>query len=390
MSIPAHPRRSLVAILIAVIAYGAGMGLTLPLLSLILERMGVPGSLNGLNLATAGLAALVVTPHVPRWMAKIGAAEFLALALAVAAAAMLTIYAVPNLWFWFPVRFALSSGLNSLFVVAEFWINQLATEKNRGRYIAIYTICFAGSFGIGPAILQAIGTRGFLPFAAGAAMLLLAIFPILTARRGAPRLDTSARVSVGAVVRAAPSLFAAALVFGAIDGGMLGLLPVYGVRLGYSEAHAALFVTAMALGSILFQYPLGALADRMNRRTLLALCAATGIIGPPLLALTIGTPLAAYFVLFVWGGLILGVYSIGLTLLGQYFTGNELASANAGFVMCYALGMIAGPAIEGVALDAWNPHGLLLTLSAISAAYVSWLAFRRKTETGASDRPAIS
>lgn len=370
--------RSLIAILSAVIVYGAGMGLTLPLLSLILERMGEPGSVNGLNLATAGLAALVVTPHVPRWMARIGAAEFLALALLLAAAAMLAIYAVPNLWLWFPVRFALSSGLNSLFVVAEFWINQLATEKTRGRYIAIYTMCFAGSFGIGPAVLQAIGTHGIAPFACGAGMLMLAIIPILSARRTAPRIEESAHRPVHSVVRAAPALFAAALVFGAIDAGMVGLLPVYAVRMGYSEAHAALFVTAIALGSVLFQYPLGTLADRMDRGALLILCAASGIAGPPLLALTIGTPLAAYFVLFVWGGLILGIYSIGLTLLGELFKGAELASANAGFVIFYSLGLIVGPAVEGVALDVWNPHGLLATLTVISAIYMGFLLTRRR------------
>ena len=56
-------RLSLAAILSACIAYGIGMGLTLPLLSLILERMGEPGSVNGLNLATAGLASLAITPQ---------------------------------------------------------------------------------------------------------------------------------------------------------------------------------------------------------------------------------------------------------------------------------------------------------------------------------------
>ena len=40
------------------------MGLTLPLLWPGLERVGEPGSVNGLNLANAGLASLVVTPHI--------------------------------------------------------------------------------------------------------------------------------------------------------------------------------------------------------------------------------------------------------------------------------------------------------------------------------------
>jgi MFS family permease len=362
-------RLSLAAILSACTAYGLGMGLTLPLLSLILERMGEPGSVNGLNLATAGFASLVVTPFMPRIMARIGAAEFLALALVVAAASLIAIHFVPNLWLWFPVRFVLSSALNALFVVTEFWINQLATEKNRGRYVALYSVCMAGSYGIGPAVLQIIGTRGFAPFAAGAGMLLLGLVPVLLARKTAPTLEHSSTATVFSVLRDAPVAFAAAFVFGAIDAGMAGLIPVYAVRSGYTEAHAALCVTAMALGSIAFTYPIGALADRFDRRRLIAACAAAGVIGAVVAPFLVHTPPLFYLLLFLWGGLILGVYTVGLTILGERFKGAALANANAGFVMAYCIGLLVGPAGEGVALDLWNSHGLMVVLGAICAAY---------------------
>ncbi|HEY1961933.1 MAG TPA: MFS transporter [Rhizomicrobium sp.] len=366
-------RLSLAAILSACVAYGMGMGLTLPLLSLILERMGEPGSVNGLNLATGGLASLVVTPHMPRAMARLGAAEFLSLALAVAAGSLVAIYFVPSLWLWFPVRFVLSSALNALFVVTEFWINQLATTANRGRYVALYGICMAGSYGIGPTLLQAIGTRGVAPFAAGAGLLLLAIVPVLVARRTAPVLERAHAGSVYAAVRLAPAAFAAAFVFGAIDAGMAGLIPVYAVRSGYTEAHAALCVTAIALGSVVFTYPLGALADRYDRRTLLLVCALSGVAGALIAPFAVHTPPLFYLLLLLWGGLILGVYTIGLTILGERFQGATLASANAAFVMLYCLGLLLGPAGEGVALDLWNPHGLMAVLGAISAGYAVWL-----------------
>jgi MFS family permease len=363
-------RASLVAILTTCVSYGIGMGLTLPLLSLILERMGVPGSVNGLNLTTAGLASFVVTPFVPRWIARFGPAQFLCGCLVLAAASLIAIFYSSNLWIWFPVRFLLSSALNGLFVVSEFWINRLADETNRGRYIALYSIAIAGSFGIGPGILQLIGTHGIAPFAAGAAMLLVALVPVLLARKHAPRIEGKTTTSVYSVVPMAPMAFAAAAVFGAIDAGMMGLFPVFAVRLGYSEAHAALAVTAMALGSVAFQYPIGYLTDRMDRRHLLALCAASGIVAPLCIPFAMGTPLLMYFILFMWGGLGLGLYSIGLTLLGERFKGAELANANAAFVMLYCLGLFAGPAVEGAALDLWNPYGLLAVFAAISTVYI--------------------
>ena len=85
----------------------------------------------------------------------------------------------------------------------------------------------------------------------------------------------------------------------------------------------------------------------MDRRLLLALCTSTGIVGALVTPFVIGWPPAYYLLLFLWGGLILGVYSIGLTMLGQRFTGAELVSANAGFIMPYASGRMWGPAAAG-------------------------------------------
>lgn len=377
MSAEAIKRRSLFAILTACCAYGIGMGLTLPLLSLVLERMGVSGTLNGLNLATAGLAALIVTPFVPRWIRALGAAPFLSLCLAVTAVTLVGLYLMPSLWLWFPMRFVMSSALNGLFVATEFWINRLADESNRGRYIALYSICLMGGLGAGPLILQVIGTHGIAPFMAGGAMLLFAIVPVWAVRHTAPQLEEGEAGSLLSVFKLAPAVFGAAAVFGAIDAGMNALLPVYAVRMGYSEAHGALIVTATAIGAILFQYPIGWLIDHLDRRRLLAICAASGIVGSALTPFAVGTPMLFYGLLLVWGGVILGIYSVALTLLGERFQGPSLATANAAYVMAYCLGLLAGPAVEGAGLQLWDPHGLVVVLGAICAAYLAFLLLRR-------------
>ncbi|MGZ6009380.1 MAG: MFS transporter, partial [Rhizomicrobium sp.] len=251
--------------------------------------------------------------------------------------------------------------------------------SNRGRYISLYGACISGGFGVGPAILSVLGTHGVAPFAIGSAMLLLALVPVLIARKAAPQLDETPGPSTLTVLRMAPAILSAALVFGAIDAGMGGLFPVYAVRSGYTETHAALAITAMSIGSFVFQYPLGILADRMNRRTLLILCASTGVAGAILTPFAIATPILTYLLLFFWGGIIMGVYTIGLTLLGERFKGRDLASANATYVMLYAIGLLSGPMVEGVALDAWNPHGLMAVLALISVFYVIFLTVSRQT-----------
>jgi hypothetical protein len=88
--------------------------------------------------------------------------------------------------------------------------------------------------------------------------------------------------------------------------------------------------------------------------------------------------------------LILGVYSIGLTMIGERFKGAELPTANAAFVLLYCMGFLVGPSAEGAALDAWNPHGLLVVLGAISAVYVTFLALRGTRTTDVTARQSDS
>ena len=122
----------------------------------------------------------------------------------------------------------------------------------------------------------------------------------------------------------------------------------------------------------------------MKRRSLLIICASTGVAGAVLTPFAIATPVLTYLLLFFWGGIIMGVYTIGLTILGERFKGRELASANATYVMLYAIGLLSGPMVEGVALDTWNPHGLMVVLALISAFYVIFLIVRRPPAAAAS------
>jgi predicted MFS family arabinose efflux permease len=110
---------------------------------------------------------------------------------------------------------------------------------------------------------------------------------------------------------------------------------------------------------------------------LLRLCAGVGVAGAAATPFLIRLPWAIYPMLFVWGGTVFGIYTIGLTLLGQRFQGPELAGANAAYVMLYALGLLAGPPLEGVALDWWNPHGLMAVLAASCLIYMAFLTVRR-------------
>ncbi len=113
-------------------------------------------------------------------------------------------------------------------------------------------------------------------------------------------------------------------------------------------------MTAVGLGNVLLQIPLGMMSDLMrDRRHMLVACAAIGLAG--MLVLPVLSPYwrLTAAMLFVWGGVVAGLYTVGLAHLGAKLTGRDLASANAAFVLCYGIGMFAGPQLIGIGMDGW-------------------------------------
>ncbi|MEJ1158796.1 MFS transporter [Prosthecomicrobium sp. N25] len=392
MTSPASPSASasmtrtrmaaLAAMIASAGAVGTGLSLGLPLLALVLESRGISGSWIGINTAVAGIAALAVTPLVTPLAIRIGTLRLLVAALLTMAVSFLGFHAAREFWVWFPLRFLFHGAIGVAFVMSEFWISSLAPPERRGLVMGIYATVLSLGFAVGPLLLASVGSQGFAPFAIGAAVMASAIGPALMARGEPPPLHGSdGRRSVLGFVRAVPAAMLAVLAFGAVESGAMAILPVYGLRLGHSEADAALMVTAAALGNVALQVPLGLLADRVDRPRLLVTCALVGVAGALALPAASVRFEALLAVLFVWGGVTAGLYTVGITHLGNRYSGADLAAANATFVMMYAVGMMAGPPSIGIGLDAHPPHGAAYVIALLFAAYVGAVAFigpRRK------------
>ncbi len=89
-------------------------------------------------------------------------------------------------------------------------------------------------------------------------------------------------------------------------------------------------------------------------------------------------PVAIYALLALWGGIVMGIYTIGLTMIGERFKGGELVGANALYVMLYALGMLVGPAARRA--SPWMsgiPMAFVLALGGICGIYALFLTSRR-------------
>lgn len=292
--------------------------------------------------------------------------------MATIAGTMLLFRAIPVYGWWFPIRFLFSVALGALFVLSEYWINALAPPARRGFVMGIYATVLALGFAAGPAILALAGTSGWPPYLAGAALYALAGLPLLLGRGATPALEAGhgARSALAFLI-GAPLATLAALLFGGIETGAFTHLPLYGLDLGHGAEQAALLVSLMAIGNVLFQIPIGLLADRFDKRFVLLGIAACGLWGAGFMpfAATAYLPFAALLVL--WGGIVGALYTVGLSLLGARYRGADLAGANAAFVMLYGVGLIAGPIWVGAARDLVRPHGFAYALMAMFAVYLA-------------------
>lgn len=371
---------SLAAAIGSISVVGIAIGLGVPLLSVVLEQRGHSASMIGLNTAAAGLASIAAAPIATPLGARFGVVPMLAVSMFVGALSFMGFHYATEFWMWFPLRAVLHIALTIVFILSEYWINVSAPPRRRGMVLGIYATMLSLGFALGPWIFAQIGSQGVRPFAVAFGLVMAGMLPVLIAWRQSPQIPRGGSGDGNRFLRyiwLVPTATAAVFVFGAVETGGFALFPLYASKIGYPEADAALLLSMIGLGNVLFQVPLGMLSDRIgDRRRVLVACAVAGLAGMALMPLVAQNWTLMAALLLVWGGAVAALYTVGLAHLGSQLHGRDLASANAAFVFCYGIGMLAGPQMIGLGLDAFGPPGFGWTIGAFFAAYLLLIAGR--------------
>jgi MFS family permease len=372
---------SVMAAIVSITVVGVGLSVSGPLLSLLMEADGLSSTLIGANTSVAGIAAMVAVPFATPLAKAIGVINAIAVNILLAAVCLMGFYFTDPVPSWFILRFFFSVSLAMVFVLSEFWINASANETNRGLILGIYGTLLSVGFSIGPGIIVFVGIEGIVPFIISAGFLVVAATPIFFARSGQPAMEKQGKTpSLLPFVFMVPLATMAGFVFGAIEQSEHALLPVFGVTSGYSDANSALMLVVLGLGHVVFQIPLGIWSDTVkDRRSILLICTIVGIFGSILVPAFINYPIALFATIFLFGGVIGGLYTVGLAHLGSRLTGTNLAQANAAFILCYAVGMFIGPQLVGLSMDLFGPSGFGMGLGVFFVAYLLLYAYRIQT-----------
>ncbi|MBB3172407.1 MFS family permease [Endobacter medicaginis] len=376
---------STLAVVIAIAAvFGLSYSLSGPLIALQLEARGAGPGMVGANAAMHALGVLLVAPVLP-WLSARGGRQRLVLGALAATAAIFVLFAAlmhGALWTWFVLRLGLGIAAEMIFVLTESWASELSPSHARGRVMATYTAVLSIGFAAGPALLSFLEATPGRAFIAGAASAVLAAALLMGATRaGANARDHSPPRSLPHYMRLSPLAMGTTVLNAAVETAGLSFLALYATRLGWSKVDGTRLLSAMMIGAIVLQLPIGWLADRLDRRRLivgLSLAASAGAFAWPVL---LRTPPLAFALVFVWGGVFVGIYTCMLAEIGERYSDTTLIGIYGAMGLFWGVGALLGPLAVGLLSRSWQ-HGLPMFCAIACLVFAIAIGARRTTPPG--------
>jgi MFS family permease len=363
-------RQNLVAVIAAMAVASLIYGLSLPLLGLVMNAHGIDNLWIGLSAAVQSVGIILVAPYLPAHISRLGPAVLMLGAILVSLVAFLLLPVFTSIASWFVLRFAIGVAGGVLWICGDAWVNAVASERIRGRVVALYGVAVAGGFSLGPLVLSITGTEGVAPFLVSSAIMLLSALPLLPVVQISPSLrgeQAGGLLHYFALARL-PMLMG--MVYALSEGVLLTFLAIYGMEQGLTETRTLYLVAVMGIGGMLGQLPIGWLADHMNRLLLASLCILLVAAAAVTIPVAIGLPTWRMALLVVLGAAMTGVYTIGMVIIGGQFKGADLAAASALYGLMFGVGSIIGPLVGGMVMKTLPSHGVPISIALLYAIFL--------------------
>lgn len=271
-----------------------------------------------------------------------------------------------NPWFWGLLRFVTGICLVGLYIVVESWLNVLARSKQRGKLFAAYMTVSCVAMALSQWLILVGNKLGFVPFALVSILFSFALLPITMTPVREPAPVVAPKLGLAELFATSPIGVIGAVSSGLLTGAFYSLGQVFGQRTGISDAGIATFMAATILGGAAFQWPIGLLSDRYDRRRVLLwvclLAAGVAIAG---FQLAQNSEAALVSVGIVYGGLTFAIYGLSVAHVNDLIDRARVLQATGGLLLLYGIGATVGPTLAGALMDLTMPGSLLLYCAAV-------------------------
>ena len=358
-----------------------GNGLQTSLLGVRAGLEAFATSATGLIMSMYFVGFLAGSLLVPRMIGTVGHVRVFAALASIASTATLVhvIFVEPATWA--VMRMVTGFAFAGLFIVAESWLNDRATNDTRGSLLAVYMVVLMGGTAGGQLLLNLDDPTRFQLFALVSVLISLSLVPLLLSATPAPAIRKPEKVGLLQLYRASPLGVVGCFGTGVAHGAALGMGAVYAGASGFSVAEISAFMGAVYLGGMLAQGPIGILSDRFDRRLVLTITTLAAAGAAIAAAWGAGVSNATTIGLVaVFGGLTLPLYALCISHTNDYLSPTQMPAASGKLYLVTGVGSTLGPLTVAVLMDLQGPVAYFGFLAAVHLAiggFALWRMTRR-------------
>ena len=354
-------------------------------MGLIMTAHGFQGSLLGVravaenfSLTSTGfmmsgyfIGYFIGAKTIPNIISGVGHIRVFAAFASIASLSILIHSIFINPFTWFILRMINGFCIVCIFTVAESWLNDRSSNKNRGKVLSIYMIILYSSMGIGMFLLNFSKPENFEPFILISVIMSVALIPILLTKRKPPNFKKLNSMSLKELYESSPFGMVSSVFYGTTQSAVFTLLAVYAASMNFSIFEISLVTFLLAISGAISQYPVGTLSDKYDRRLVIifstfgaALFALFAIFSSTTMHLpgSLGSKFWFYVFLTLFSFCSLPMFSLILAHTNDFITRDKFVAAGAGLQFAFGLGAITGPFLCSLFMDIVGANGFFIFL----------------------------
>jgi MFS family permease len=326
------------------------------------------------------LGFLAGSYRAPRMIRRVGHVRVFAALASLISAAFILYPALPDPWVWTAMRALVGFCFAGVYVVAESWLNEAATNETRGQTLALYMIVQLLGIIAAQGVVTFADASGYTLFVIMSVLVSVSFAPILLTAGSAPAYLATKRMSLARLFAISPLGCVGTFLLGGVFSGIFAMASVFGTEKGLTVNQIALFIAATYTGGLLFQFPIGWLSDRMDRRKLILTLTAFGA-GFTLSGLALSDSILVVMATgFVLGAVANPLYSLLIAYTNDFLEQSDMAAASGGLLFIFGLGAISGPLVIGWLMTRFGADAFFAYvggLLGLIALYAAWRMTRR-------------